>query len=546
MTNFFPRSTVEGMKDVILIPTYNEKENVRELIPKIFALVPEAHITVIDDNSPDGTAAQVRRLMREYPALSIIERPKKEGLGAAYKDALGRVIRDPEVFSVTTMDADGSHDPSYVPLLLEGAREYDLVIGSRYISGGGVENWEPWRMYLSRFGNLYSRFFTGLPVRDLTAGFVCIQKELLEKIDFTRFGSSGYAYQIEFKFHCIHSLGAKWKETPIIFKNRREGESKMSRHIIREGLKTPIRLFFERFARTKYAMCHICKNTKARLWDTKNGHDLYRCPACGVVFVSPIPQDVAAIYGKEYFKKSDKTGSFGYTDYDGDKEPMRGIFSKYLQTFENAAAEKNILDVGAATGYFLDRAKERGWKTAGTEISKFAADEARMRGHDVRQGELPALGPDAFGQKFSVITMWDVLEHVASPREYIFAANRFLLPGGYLAINTPDAGSVWAKVMGKRWHLLVPPEHLHYFSSKNLSMMLEEAGFRVKEERKMGKKFSLAYIFGTLHRWQGFSAWGKASEFFDTPFWRNFGIPINLRDNIFIIAEKAEKIKKDG
>lgn len=235
------------MKDIIFIPTYNERENIRTIIPKIFTLVPEAHIVVVDDNSPDGTSDEVLRLMELHPNLSLLSRPRKEGLGAAYKDALQKVLGDPDVFSVTMMDADGSHDPKYLQLLFEEIRKNDLVIGSRYVSGGRTENCKWRRIALSRCANFYARIFTGLSIKDVTNGFICIKKDTLEKIEFSKLQASGYSFLIELKFYSVKVPGTKWKEIPILFKNRREGESKMSGRIMREGLKTPIRIFLQRF-----------------------------------------------------------------------------------------------------------------------------------------------------------------------------------------------------------------------------------------------------------------------------------------------------------
>lgn len=234
------------MKDIILLPTYNERENVAWIIPEIFSLVPDIHVLVIDDNSPDQTAEVVRGLASRYPNLSLIVREKKTGLGNAYKDTMRQLIHDQDIRSLLTMDADGSHSPEYLKELLTDISDYDLVIGSRYVAGGGVEDWEPWRKFLSRFGNMYSKFFTGLKINDFTAGFMCIRREFLERLAFEKIGSSGYSFLIELKFYLIHDFKARVKEVPIIFKSRREGESKISHQIIREGIKAPLRLFLRR------------------------------------------------------------------------------------------------------------------------------------------------------------------------------------------------------------------------------------------------------------------------------------------------------------
>jgi len=237
------------MKDIILLPTYNEKRNIELIISQIFNLHPDIHILVIDDNSPDRTAEVVKQLMKKYPHLSLLERQQKTGLGDAYKDAISRIMFDEEVRSIITMDADGSHDPKYLKDLLFRSNDYDLVIGSRYIKGGGVENWEFWRRCLSRFGNLYSKMLTRLGISDLTAGFMCINRKILGKVDLTKIGSTGYSFLIELKFYLIKKYQVRAIEIPIIFKSRREGESKLSNQIIGEGLKTPLRIFFKQIWR---------------------------------------------------------------------------------------------------------------------------------------------------------------------------------------------------------------------------------------------------------------------------------------------------------
>lgn len=231
---------------VVLLPTYNERQNVITFIPELFTAVPDARVVVIDDNSPDGTGAVIKELMSTYPGLSLLSREKKEGLGVAYKHGFRHVLSMPGVKHVVLMDADGSHDSAYLRALIEGCAEHDLVIGSRYVRGGSVEGWEYWRYLLSRYGNVYAQLLTGLPIRDLTAGFYCMKKSLLEHLDLDALTSSGYAFQIDLKFHAIHERGARVREIPIHFKQRREGESKLSRHIISEGLLAPLVLFKRR------------------------------------------------------------------------------------------------------------------------------------------------------------------------------------------------------------------------------------------------------------------------------------------------------------
>ena len=229
---------------VVLLPTYNERDNISFLVREITARHKKIRIVVIDDNSPDGTGSLVRELMKEYPNLALFSRAQKQGLGEAYKAGMRHILADPNIEKVITMDADGSHSPEYISALL--SRDADLVIGSRYVMGGGIQNWELWRYILSFGGNLYAHALTGLPIKDLTSGFMCVRADMLRRVDFSKIHASGYAFQIEIKFHIFYVLHGRVLEIPIIFKSRRGGESKMSNHIIREGLKTPLRLFLYR------------------------------------------------------------------------------------------------------------------------------------------------------------------------------------------------------------------------------------------------------------------------------------------------------------
>lgn len=233
-------------KTVILLPTYNERENVALMVPEIFNVDPEFHVLVIDDNSPDGTGDEVRSLMQTYPHLKLLSRPNKNGLGEAYKAGMSQVLTDPTIEKIITMDADGSHAAEYLQDILHASDACDFVIGSRYVKGGGIENWEKWRFLLSKWGNVYARAITGLPIKDMTAGYMCFHANVLRKMDFSNVHASGYAFLMELKFFIVRTLACSFKEIPILFKTRRGGESKISSHIIREGLLTPWKLRFKK------------------------------------------------------------------------------------------------------------------------------------------------------------------------------------------------------------------------------------------------------------------------------------------------------------
>ncbi len=233
------------MKDVVIIPTYNERENIEVLIPEIFAISPDVFVTVVDDNSPDRTADVVKEFIKKYPNLKLLEREKKEGLGKAYIHAFRKTLEDKHVRSVIMMDADLSHSPSVIPHMRKHSADFSVVVGSRYIKGGKIIGWELWRRVLSLFGNFYCRSITRLPINECTGGFNLISADLLRSLDFDSMDSSGYAFIMELKF-MLNKAGGKFKETPIIFKNRVGGESKISNHIIKEGILAPWKMILKK------------------------------------------------------------------------------------------------------------------------------------------------------------------------------------------------------------------------------------------------------------------------------------------------------------
>jgi dolichol-phosphate mannosyltransferase len=227
------------LKIRILLPTLNEAANIEAILRRIFEVVPHADVLVIDDNSPDGTASIVNRLLPEFPNLGLLLRPRPEGLGRAYLAAIAESLDRAD--ALITMDADFSHDPGHLPALIEAGNSHDLVIGSRYIAQGGVAEWEWWRRALSHAGNFYSRKITGMPVSDMTSGFQLLRTEVLRRLAGIDIAASGYAFVIELKYRLWRN-GARVTEVPIVFQARRGGESKLSSHIVREGIMTPWRL----------------------------------------------------------------------------------------------------------------------------------------------------------------------------------------------------------------------------------------------------------------------------------------------------------------
>lgn len=233
------------VKNVIILPTYNERENIGPLIEEVFAILPQINILVVDDSSPDGTSAVVENMMIKYPNLSILKRPIKDGLGGAYIAGFKRILADTEVKNIFMMDADFSHSPKYLPQMISKAESYGLVIGSRYIKDGGIAEWELWRKVLSAGGNFYVRTLLGKHINDWTGGFNCINADYLRKVDLDKIDLSGYAFIMGIKYF-LGKAGANVKEIPIIFEVRRGGESKLSHHVIGEGIVAPWKILLKK------------------------------------------------------------------------------------------------------------------------------------------------------------------------------------------------------------------------------------------------------------------------------------------------------------
>lgn len=233
-------------KALVITPTYNEAVNIPTLVPKVLRQSADIEMLIIDDSSPDGTAAIVKGLQQTNPRVHLIERPGKMGLGTAYVAGFRYAIENKFDY-VFEMDADFSHNPKELLNFLLKIQDYDLVIGSRYIRGVSVVYWPFRRLLLSYFANLYTRIVTGLPVKDATSGFKCYRREVLESIDLDEIRSNGYAFQIELNFKAWKK-GFRLCEIPIIFVDRDKGVSKMSKNIIYEAAlmvwKLKLRSFF--------------------------------------------------------------------------------------------------------------------------------------------------------------------------------------------------------------------------------------------------------------------------------------------------------------
>jgi len=236
-------------KILIIIPTYNEIENIESIITTVLDISNNYHILIVDDNSPDGTADRVKSLMPQYgPRLNILERKGKLGLGTAYIAGFRYALERDYEF-ITEMDADFSHNPDSIQSIYAACQKegVGMAVGSRYVKGGGFVNWSKYRLFLSYGASIYTRIITGMKVKDATAGFVMYKREVLAKMDLNKIEFIGYAFQIEMKYYC-HSLGYKIAEVPITFVDRELGTSKMNSSIIKEAVLGVIKMRFRDYS----------------------------------------------------------------------------------------------------------------------------------------------------------------------------------------------------------------------------------------------------------------------------------------------------------
>lgn len=225
------------MRTLVITPTYNERDNIEALAEAVLSAPGELHYMIVDDNSPDGTGEIADQIAARNSRFQVMHRPGKLGLGSAYREAFTKALEQ-GYDAVISMDGDWSHDPKYLPSLVEGTQQADLVIGSRYLNGISVVNWELSRLIMSTVANQYARAVTGMPFRDCTSGFQCLTRRALESIGLGAIKTSGYSFLIDLKYRVVHA-GLRGLEVPIVFTDRRAGTSKISRAEIGRSMITP-------------------------------------------------------------------------------------------------------------------------------------------------------------------------------------------------------------------------------------------------------------------------------------------------------------------
>lgn len=281
--------------------------------------------------------------------------------------------------------------------------------------------------------------------------------------------------------------------------------------------------------------CLLCQQ-KMEYYLTKKNFRIVRCPSCRLMAVENVPDDLAPYYAQGYF-----TGDValdGYIDYELDKEVTKKTYVHYVEVIEKLLGKSKgakMFEAGCATGFTLQIAKERGWEVVGNDISEYAVAKARAKGLDVHIGTTETEPKD---KTYDAVVMHDVIEHVKNPSATLKASSDILKQGGVLVITTPDAGSLWARIMGKRWHAFVPPQHLFYFQARHLAKLLEQQGLSVVHTAHHGKWFAIPYIFRLLYSWTGLKFFSVLANWGSRSFLKKVSLPINVGDTLLIIAQK--------
>lgn len=504
-------------RTLIFTATFNEADNIENLIREIFVHAPGTDILVIDDGSPDETGLIVDRLAKTNPNIHIIHRPHKLGLGSAHKLAMKYAIENQFEYLIT-MDADFSHHPKYLPEIIKHLSSHDFVTGSRYIPGA-KSDYKFFRHFLSRGANTLARGLLGIPLHECTTSYRGFRIPFLKQLNIDKVYSDGYSFFMELIF-CVHLLTAKIFEFPIYFEDRRGGTSKISKVEIIKGLLTLFRLFFKKLFDLKTLKSHIkkqdpdpakkCLNCGSKFFTekypathngdhvisnyqcTSSGHKSHeritRCLQCGLVSldmkISPeVFQNMyTAVEDPVYIENI----SARYATY-------RYNFSSILSCLPTSG---NLLDVGSYCGAFLQIAQEYGFKTTGVEPSAWAAKYAVEKlGQKVIQGTIHDL-PEG-GEKYDVITLWDVLEHLPDPSHELSAMHQRLKQDGFLVLSTLNIDNWFPKIMGNRWPWYMDM-HLYYFTPDSLEQVLSKAGFQIIKTQRYRHIITAEYFLSKI------------------------------------------------
>ncbi|HLK93010.1 MAG TPA: methyltransferase domain-containing protein [Polyangia bacterium] len=511
-------------KILVFTATYNEIDNIASLLDAIFAALPSCDVLVVDDNSPDKTGELLEQLRAREPRLRVIHRPGKNGLGTAHKLAVKYALAE-KYDALITMDADFSHDPSYLPEMVRQLEEAEFVIGSRYVEGGSCE-YPLSRVILSRVANSLARGILGIPVHETTTSYRGFRRSLLQRMNIDAIRSEGYSYFVESIYQVGRIARAEntpraMAEFPIRFVDRRAGTTKISKKEIWKGFSTLMRLGLQRVVFSgkvppeavpaplpaeRLVPCNVCgssfqveeypashtRHAVSTYSCTSTGHEshgrIVQCLSCGLVYTNPQLTSLNVL--SFYSQVEDKT-------YVENLEARTATFTYNLDAIARLLPKAGrILDVGSYCGVFLKIARERGYEVLGVEPSVWASSYARETlGIPTVTGSIEDLPADE--KPFDVVCSWDVLEHVADPMAQLKQINRRLVPGGIHAFSTLDYRNWYPRLLGERWPWMMDM-HIYYFDQKVMKQMLAAAGFRLVHHEAYSHIITLEYFLKKL------------------------------------------------
>lgn len=544
-------------KTLVFTATYNESDNAESILNEIFQYLPDAEVLIVDDNSPDGTGPLLDRLASANPAIHVVHRPSKLGLGTAHLLAMKYAIHN-EYDQLITMDADFSHNPKYLPVIMQLLEDNDFVIGSRYTKGGRCDYGFA-RTLISKTANTLARYLLGIPTHEATTSYRGFTLSLLKQMDLDSIWSDGYSFFMESIF-VVRLATRKLAEFPIHFEDRRAGTSKISKREIYKAIYNITRLFYRRLFVIPFTVYHpdkekketqscencgsifqmemfsanYAENEDAAVYQcTSTGHRTHgrilKCLNCGLVF-------------NETRHDAEKLLSF-YSEVE-DEAYLKNIDSRFKTFRHNFEKIKpyipnsgKLLDIGSYCGVSLKVADENGFETLGVEPSNWAArySEEVMKKR-VFNGSLKDL-PKEEGP-FDVVTMWDVMEHLPHPIEEMKLIHSRLKPGGVFVFSTLFIDNWYPKILKERWPWYMDM-HLFYFTLDAMKQLLGKAGLELVHHQKYTHIITLEYFFVKLEALGIFGAKFLGEKIGNTRL-KNLMIPFSFGDIQMFICKRTE------
>lgn len=501
---------------LIFTATYNEKENIVNLINDILNLSKNYDILIVDDNSIDKTGLLIKKIIYKNKRVNLIQRPFKLGLGSAHKIAFQYAVKH-GYKTLVTMDADYSHDPKEIPQLVSKLSKYDFVIGSRYMKGGSC-NYSGYRLFISKLANLSANFFLKIPLDETTTSFRAFNTKSLKKLNISSIRSQGYSFFLESLYH-LHRANLKMTQIPINFIDRKYGKSKIPKFELFNGMFNLGKLiidkwFLKNHITNNYDLKGKCFNCSSEFLfelykrnnqdrKAKNTVEAYQCSTmshtskpqvlscleCGLNFSPTGINDPKNI--KRYESVIDET-------YISNIEGRKLTFSKLLKNIEPYIHKNTeILEVGSYCGIFGHIVKKSGYDYVGIEPSRWASNYASEKLKlNVINGTLEK-NLKNLKKSYDTIVMWDVLEHLQDPFSTLKILNKLLSKDGTFCFTTIDIDTWFPKLTKSKWPWIMEM-HLYYFSSASLSSILEKYGFQIVENKPYIHRVPLKYLFDKL------------------------------------------------